>query len=66
MKCGGCSEIMCLQIGDYSFKSHMFSIEMCGCDIALGVQWLHTVSPITMYFEELYMSFLLVGHHYTF
>jgi hypothetical protein len=48
---------MCLQIGDYSLKSHMFSIEMGGCDIVLGVEWLHTLGPITMDFRELYMSF---------
>jgi hypothetical protein len=43
MKCGGHCENVCLQIGDYSLKSHMFSIEMGGCDIVLGVEWLHTL-----------------------
>jgi hypothetical protein len=51
MKCGGHCENVCLQIGDYSLKSHMFSIEMGGCDIVLGVEWLHTLGPITMDFQ---------------
>jgi hypothetical protein len=36
MKCGGCCENVRLQIGDYHLKSHMFSIDMGGCDIVLG------------------------------
>jgi hypothetical protein len=36
MKCGGCCENVRLQIGDYDLKSHMFSIDMGGCDIVLG------------------------------
>jgi hypothetical protein len=36
MKCGGRCENVCLQIGDYHLKSHMFSIDMGGCDIVLG------------------------------
>ena len=35
----------------------MFSIEMGGCDIFLGVEWIRAFSPITMDFQELYMSF---------
>jgi hypothetical protein len=37
MKCGGRCENVCLQIGDYHLKSHMFSIDMGSCDIVLGV-----------------------------
>jgi hypothetical protein len=37
MKCGGRCENVRLQIGDYHLKSHMFSINMGGCDIVLGV-----------------------------
>jgi len=37
-KCGGHCENVCLQIGDYSLKSHMFSIEIGGYEIALGVE----------------------------
>jgi len=39
MKGGGHCENMCLQIDDYSLKSHMFVIEMGGCDIGLGDEW---------------------------
>jgi hypothetical protein len=38
MKCGGHYENVHLQIGDYHLKSHMFSIDMGGCDIVLGVR----------------------------
>jgi hypothetical protein len=57
MKCGDRCENVFLQIDDYSLKYHMFSIEMGGCDIFLGHEWLHTLGPITMDFRDLYMSF---------
>jgi hypothetical protein len=57
MKCGGHCENVCLQIGQYHLKSHMFSIDMGGCDIVLGVEWLHTLGPITMDFKDLTMQF---------
>jgi hypothetical protein len=38
MKCGGHYENVLLQIGDYQLKSHMFSIDMGGCDIVLGAE----------------------------
>ena len=37
MKCGGCCEYVHLQIGYYHLKSHMFSTDMGGCDIVVGV-----------------------------
>jgi hypothetical protein len=37
-KCGGHFENARLQIGDYHLKSHMFSIDMGGCDIVLGAE----------------------------
>jgi hypothetical protein len=37
MKCGGHCENVSLQIGGYQLKYHMFSIDMGGCDIVLGV-----------------------------
>jgi hypothetical protein len=55
MKCGGCFENLCLQIGLYHLKSHMFSIEMGSCDSVLGVEWLHTLGPILIDFKELTM-----------
>jgi hypothetical protein len=36
MKCGGCCENVHLKIGDYHLNSHMFAIDMGGCDIVLG------------------------------
>jgi hypothetical protein len=33
VKCGGHCENLCLQIGQYDMKSHMFSINMGSCDI---------------------------------
>eukprot|EP00253_Pinus_taeda_P012205 PITA_12205 len=57
MKCEGRCENAKLQMGDYQLKTHMFSIHMGGCDIVLGAEWLRTLWPITMDFQELYMSF---------
>jgi hypothetical protein len=57
MKCGGRCENVRIQIGDYHLKYHMFSIDMGGCDIVLGVDWLRTLGPILMYFKELTMQF---------
>jgi hypothetical protein len=44
----------------------MFVIDMDGCDNVLGVEWLHTLGPITMDFRELTMSFQLGGQKYQF
>ena len=57
MKCGGRCENFRLQIGHYQLKSHMFSIDMGGCDIVLGVEWLQILGPILMDFKELTMQF---------
>jgi hypothetical protein len=65
MKCGGRCENVKLQMGDYHLKTHMFSIAMGGCDIVLGVEWLHTLGPITMDYQELYMRFTQYAHTYT-
>jgi hypothetical protein len=66
MKCGGHRENVHLQIGHYHLKSHMFSIEMGGCDIVLGVEWLRTLCPILMEFKELTMQFQQEGQSYQF
>jgi hypothetical protein len=66
MKCGGPCENAFLQIGQYRLKSHMFSIDMGGCDIVLGVERLHTVGPILMDFKELTMQFQQEGQQYKF
>jgi hypothetical protein len=65
-KCGGRYENVRLQIGDYHLKSHMFSIDMGGCDIVLGADWLRTLGPILMDFKALTMQFDQEGHQYKF
>lgn len=65
MKCGDCYENVKLQMGDCHLKNHMFSINMGGCDIMLGVEWLETLGPITMDFKELYMRFVQDSHNHT-
>jgi hypothetical protein len=55
MKCGGHCENVFLQIGAYHLKSHMFSINMGGCDIVVSVEWLCIVEPILIDFKELTM-----------
>jgi hypothetical protein len=66
MKCGGRCENVWLQIGQYHLKYHMFSIDMGGCDIVLGVEWLHTLGPILMDFKDLTMQFQQEGQQYKF
>jgi hypothetical protein len=66
MKCGGRCENVRLQIGDYHLKSHMFSIDMGGCDIVLGADWLRTLGPILMDLKDLTMQFDQEGHQYKF
>jgi hypothetical protein len=66
VKCGGNFENMCLQIGDYHLKSHMFAIDMGGCDIVLGADWIRTLGPILMDFKELTMQFDQEGQKYNF
>jgi len=55
MKCGGCCENVCLQIGQYHMKSHIFSLDMGGCNIVLGVDWIRNLGLILMDFKELTM-----------
>jgi hypothetical protein len=57
MKCGGHCENVHLQIGDYHLKYHMFDIDMGGCDIVLGIEWIRTLGPILMDFKDLTMQF---------
>jgi hypothetical protein len=65
MKCGGKCENVKIQNRYYFLKSNMFYIEMEGCDIVLGVEWLQTLGLVTMDFKELYMSFNKDDHKYT-
>jgi hypothetical protein len=66
MKCGGSCENVCLQICDYHMKSHMFAIDMGGCDIVSGADWLRTLGPILMDFKDLTMQFDQESHQYKF
>jgi hypothetical protein len=66
MKCGEHSKNVRLQIGQYNLKYHMFSIDMCGCDIVLSVEGLHTLGPILLYFKELTIQFQYDGQQYKF
>jgi hypothetical protein len=66
MKCGGRYKNVHLQIGDYHLKSHMFVIDMGGCDIVLGADWLRTLGPILMDFKALTMQFEQEGDQYKF
>jgi hypothetical protein len=66
MKCGGRCENVRLKIREYHLKSHMFAIDMGGCDIVLGVDWLRTLGPILMDFKYLTMQFDQEGHQYKF
>ena len=63
---GGRCENVCLQIDDYHLKSHMFAIDMGGCDIVLDADWLRTLGPILMDFKELTMQLDQEGHQYKF
>eukprot|EP00253_Pinus_taeda_P027550 PITA_27550 len=65
MKCEVRCENIKLQMGDYHLKTHMFAINMGGCDIVLGAKWPHTLGPITMDFQELYMNFKQNDHMHT-
>jgi hypothetical protein len=40
MKCGGHCQSVPLQISQNNLKPHMFTIDMGGCDIVLGVEWM--------------------------
>jgi hypothetical protein len=66
MKCGRRCENVRLQISDFHIKSHMFSIDMGGCDIVLGADWLRNLGPILINFHKLTMKFDQGGHQYKF
>ena len=49
-------------MGDYHLKTHMFSIDMVGCDIVFNAEWLHTLGLTTMDFQNLYTIFVKESH----
>jgi len=65
MYCGGRCENVKLEMGDYRLKSHMFTIDMGGCDIVLGAEWISNLGLITMDFQELYMNFTQDSQNHT-
>jgi len=55
-----CSEkchIIKLNMGEYLLDIHMISIQMCGVDVVLGVQWLQSLETIALNFQKLFMRF---------
>ena len=50
MPCGDRYENVILQLDAYYLKTHMFSIDMGGCDIVLEEKWLCTLGPVTVDF----------------
>jgi hypothetical protein len=40
-----------LRMGDYQLKTHLFFVNMGGCDIVLGEDWIRTLGPVTMDFK---------------
>ena len=65
MKYGGQCENVKLQMRYYQLKTHMFVIGMGGCDIILGGEWLRTLGPIIMDFENSPSTLLILGTHIT-
>ena len=51
MKCGGRCENVHLQIGEYHLKSHMFAIDMDGCDILDGCPFLRHF--VLVFFDDI-------------
>jgi hypothetical protein len=65
MKCGGRCENFRLHMGYYQFKNHLFEIDMGGCDIIFGVEWLRSFGIVTIDLKEIYMSFTKEGRVHT-
>ena len=52
-------------MGEYEAKTHIFAIDICGCDIMLGAKWLHILALVTMGFKELSLNFNKQSHTHT-
>jgi len=57
---GRCREVG-FKMKGYVFKIDLFKLPLAGCDIVLGIQWLHTLGPIFGDFVKLKMQFSLQG-----
>lgn len=51
MKCSVECDNLKLQMGFYHLKTHMYAINMGGCDIVLGEEWLGILGLVTMDFK---------------
>nr|XP_028964667.1 uncharacterized protein LOC108169704 [Malus domestica] len=60
---GCCSQIK-LQIQQYEYISDFYVLQLGGCDVVLGAQWLRTLGPILWDFDKLKMEFTLGKKHY--
>jgi hypothetical protein len=58
MKCGGRCKNVKFQLGNYHLKTHMFVVDINGCDTLLGIEWLRILGLVTMDFKESYMRFI--------
>ncbi|XP_042979958.1 uncharacterized protein LOC122310144 [Carya illinoinensis] len=50
-----------LKVQGNLLKPPLHLLELAGCDIVLGVQWLETLGPITWDFSKLLMTFMCEG-----
>ena len=48
-----------------TLKLTCFVVDIGGCGIVLGIEWLRSLGPVTMDFKELYMSFVKDSHTHT-
>ena len=46
-------------------SNYMLVVNIGGCDIVLGAEWLRNLGPVTMDFKELYMIFVKDYHTHT-
>ncbi|XP_048429391.1 uncharacterized protein LOC125472242 [Pyrus x bretschneideri] len=60
---GCCSQVK-LQIQQYEYTSDFYVLQLGGCDVVLGAQWLRTLGPILWDFDKLKMEFSLGQKHY--
>lgn len=56
----GVCEGVKLKVQGNSFHTSFYLLDLAGCDIVLGVQWLLTLGPISWDFSKLMMSFIYV------
>lgn len=46
-----------LKIQDYQCITDLYAMAIGGCDVVLGVQWLHMLGPVLWDFDKMYMKF---------